>query len=126
MAAQLCKGSALDFANGPDGNSQDRCNLCLSEQTGGSFSTAAPDPHARFPRQVTLSSPIPSGVYFPFPCLSHRGSAVGQTSAAPDLFARFDAGVYGDPSCTARGPSDCGLDQFTVEQILDDHLGCFG
>ncbi len=37
MAAKLCKGAALDFANGPDGNSQDRRGLGLSEQTGAGF-----------------------------------------------------------------------------------------
>jgi hypothetical protein len=61
--------------------------------------------------------------------LGERGSAVGQTGAAPDLLARFDAGVYGDPPFSSWWSADGGLDQahvVGVQQVFRDQLGCFG
>jgi hypothetical protein len=79
------------------------------------------DSRRRFARQPPRLSPPFARLSLPLLGQRQRGGPVGQARAAPDLFARFDAGEYGDPAFAPGWTAHGGLGQ--VQQISRDSFG---
>src|SRR6185436_17680477 len=82
---------------------QQRGHFLLAEQTGGGFGTAASHANRRLPGQCAGCGPLSACLGLPTPRQRQGGGPASQGGAAPDLFARFDAGVCSDPSPALGG-----------------------